>query len=274
MAPTSYGETFARITGPTGAPPLVLLHGAGATSLMWAPNVRALSAACRTVAVDQMGEFGRSTCAKPLPTMSDQLAWLNELFDALELGNVINLVGISYGGAMAAQYALHHPERLNKLVLLAPGATVLRTTTQFMVRMTFALLARRRGFLRLFRWIFADMARKDPNWIEETTEVLLRGMGSQQRHKVPFPPVLTDAEWAALKVPVLFLVGEHEKIYSAEKAVRRLKRVAPQVRAEIIAGAGHDLSFVQAETVNRTILEFLQQEPAASTVNSRSHASA
>ena len=56
---------------------------------------------------------------------------------------------------------------------------------------------------------------------------------------------------------VLFLVGEHEVIYSAVRAVRRLRRVAPQVTAEIIPGAGHDLTFAQPALVNRKILDFV-----------------
>ena len=54
------------------------------------------------------------------------------------------------------------------------------------------------------------------------------------------------------------LVGENEKLYSAAEAVERLNRVAPQVRTEIIPGAGHDLTFVQTELVNRRIVEFLE----------------
>ena len=77
------------------------------------------------------------------------------------------------------------------------------------------------------------------------------------------PPVLTDAEWGGMAVPILFLAGEHETIYSAKKAVGRLRRVAPRVRAEIIPGAGHDLTFVQAEAVDRRILEFLGQQTVA-----------
>jgi pimeloyl-ACP methyl ester carboxylesterase len=57
----------------------------------------------------------------------------------------------------------------------------------------------------------------------------------------------------------LFLAGENEVIYSAKKAVRRLMRVAPQVTAEIIPGAGHDFTIVQAEMVNRKVLDFLAQ---------------
>lgn len=263
MVPTSYGQTFARITGPTGAPPLVLLPGAVTTSLMWAPNIQALSETYRTVAVDQIGDIGRTTCTRPVRCFNDLFTWLNELFDGLRLGPGINLAGMSFGGGLAAQYALHFPERLGRAVLLAPGATVLRLRTGFMARLIFAGIASRWYLPRLVRWMFADMARQDPQWVDATLELLFTSMRSLQRRQIPVPPVLTDAEWGGLSVPTLFLVGEHEIIYSPHKAVRRLKRVAPQIRVEVIPGAGHDLTFAQAQTVNRKILEFLRQEPAA-----------
>jgi pimeloyl-ACP methyl ester carboxylesterase len=75
---------------------------------------------------------------------------------------------------------------------------------------------------------------------------------------------MTDTEWGSLRVPALFLAGENEVIYSAEKAVARLKRVAPEVTAEIIPGAGHDLTFAQAAMVNERILQFLREERAPS----------
>jgi pimeloyl-ACP methyl ester carboxylesterase len=257
--PTAFGPTFVRISGPTGAPPLVLLHGATASSLMWSPNIQALSTSFRTFAVDQVNEFGRSICTKPIRSFDDLLAWLNSLFDALDLRSEVNLVGMSFGGALATQYALHFPARLNKVVLLAPGATVLRCTTEFYARVILAAISSRRWLPSFIRWMFADMARQDPQWIDATIEQLFINMRSLQRRHVHFPPVLTDAEWARLSVPALFLVGEHEVIYSPGKAVRRLKRVAPQVTTEIIPDAGHDLTFAQAALVNRRIVEFLRR---------------
>jgi pimeloyl-ACP methyl ester carboxylesterase len=94
-------------------------------------------------------------------------------------------------------------------------------------------------------------------WHTITEEIFMHRQ-SLQRRKIPIPPVLTDAEWESLNVPTLFLVGEHEMIYSAQKAVQRLKRTAPHVRSEIILGAGHDLTFVQAAMVNQRILKVPQ----------------
>lgn len=263
MVPTSHGQTFVRISGPAGAPPLVLLPGGFATALMWAPNIQALSEAYRTIAVDQIGDVGRSTCTKPVRRLQDVLVWLGELFDALELGDRVNLAGVSFGGWLASQYALRFPERLNKIVLLAPGATVLRFSTGFFVRMFFGAIGGRRCARSLFRWLFADLVWKDPKRFDATLDWLLTIMRSLQVRGLPFPTVMTDAEWGDLRVPTLFLVGEHETIYAADIAVRRLKRAAPQVRVEIVPGAGHDLTMVQAEMVNRIILDFLTQEPAA-----------
>jgi pimeloyl-ACP methyl ester carboxylesterase len=271
MVPTSYGQTFVRISGPAGAPPLVLLPGAVSTSLMWTPNIRALSEAYRTFAVDQVGDVGRSTCTQPVRRLEDLLAWLDEFLDALGLRNRVNLMGCSYGGWLTAEYARHAPQRLSTVVLLAPGGAVHRLSSRFMIGLTLAALAPRWFLGPLLRWMFADMVRKDPAWVDRIVEELRISMRSVQR-RLPFSPVWTDAEWGAMGVPALFLVGEHETIYDARKAVRRLERVAPRVTAEIIPGAGHDLTIVQAEMVNQRILEFLNQKavvPEASMAGAR-----
>ena len=60
---------------------------------------------------------------------------------------------------------------------------------------------------------------------------------------------------------MLFVAGKHERIYSAERAKKRLVRVAPRIQFATVAGAGHDLTTVAADMVNRMILEFLAQQP-------------
>ncbi|MBN9657629.1 MAG: alpha/beta hydrolase [Acidobacteria bacterium] len=258
MVPTTHGSTFVRINGPAEAPPLLLLPGAGATSLMWTRDIQALSQGLRTYAVDQVGELGRSTCRQPFQSLDDLLLWLDELVTGLDLRYKLNLMGLSYGGALTAQYALRHPDRVRKAVLLAPGATVYRLNVEFAVRMVLVLVSSRRYLPKLADWMFADAARVDPNWMQETKAELFYNMNFMQPRKTPIPPVVKDAEWLGLKVPTLFLVGEHETIYPAEKAVRRMRRVAPMMTSEVIPGAGHDLHVAQADLVCRRIVEFLQ----------------
>jgi hypothetical protein len=57
-------------------------------------------------------------------------------------------------------------------------------------------IARQRGLRAFFRWVFADMARKDPGWIDATVEELSLNRRIVERHSAVMPPVLTDSEWA------------------------------------------------------------------------------
>ena len=84
-------------------------------------------------------------------------------------------------------------------------------------------------------------------------------------HSCIFPPYRSPAARDSYfaKRASLLLVGEHETVYDAGKAVRRLKHVARQVIAEIIPCAGHDLTLAQADLVDRRIFEFVKQNAAA-----------
>jgi pimeloyl-ACP methyl ester carboxylesterase len=261
MVETSYGQTFVRISGAAGAEPLVLLPGAGVNSLMWEPNIEALSARFRTHAVDDISGFGRSVCTRPIKSSGDFVSWLEELFTALGLGDRIHLMGLSYGGWLTSQYALRFPQRLTKTVWLAPAATVLPLRLQFYIRMVLSGL-HRRLVASMLNWVFEDSLRKD----ESSRRMVAEAIGDMQtamrcfapKRGGAFPTVLTDQDLRSLQVPTLFLVGEHEKIYSAQKAVRRLNTVAPRIKTAIIPQAGHDLTVVQPELVNRKLLEFLK----------------
>ncbi|MBI4894047.1 MAG: alpha/beta hydrolase [Acidobacteria bacterium] len=264
LIPTTFGATFARISGPPDAPTLLLLHGAGSTSLMWAPNVAALSRDFRTVAVDQVGEFGGSACTQPPDTLPALMTWLDDLIAALvPPGGRVVLIGMSYGGALAAHYALHAPQRLDKVVLLAPASTVLRPPAAFWLRLLVLAIVRKRGLAWFFRWIFPRLARTDPKSLDPIVEQLSLNLKHVQRHHPPIPPVFSDAQWRAFRPHTLFLSGEREVIYSAPAAVARLRRLAPQIATGILPDCGHDLTFAQAALVNERILRFLQAPAGA-----------
>lgn len=257
---SSFGQTFVRISGPEDGPPLVLLPGANATSLMWFPNIGPLSKIYRTYAVDNIYDFGRSVFTRRIKTPDDYVAWLDELFNALGLGNKINLIGLSYGGWLSSQYAIRYPERINKIVLLAPAATVLPLRPEFLQNAMLSLIPHRRYVKKTMFLVLEDLVNKDQAGRELAEELVDQMYLAQRCFKpkmLPSPMVLTDEKLQNLNMPVLYLVGENEKIYSPEEAIQRLSRVAPQIKVDLIPNTGHDLSVVQAEMVNRIVLDFL-----------------
>ncbi len=259
---TSFGQTFVRISGPVDGQTLVLMHGANTTSLLWIPNIKALSESYRTYAVDNIYDSGRSVFTQKFKTPKDFVDWLDELFTSLELGDDINLMGLSYGGWLTSQYALHFPHRLNKIVLLAPAATVAPFGAGFIKHGIIGILPHRHFVKIAITWAVEDLAHKNEagqKFVEDWVDHVFLALRCFKPKMLVSPTVLTDEELQNLKVPTLFLVGENEKIYSAQEALERLKRVAPHIKTEIIPDAGHDLTVVQAEMVNEIVLEFLKR---------------
>jgi pimeloyl-ACP methyl ester carboxylesterase len=112
-------------------------------------------------------------------------------------------------------------------------------------------------------WLLEDLAQKDEAgrlMLEEEVDASVVRLRSFKLNRLVKPTVLQDAELKSIQIPALFLVGENEKIYSAQKAIQRLNKVAPHIKTELIPNAGHDLTIVQAEMVNAKVLEFLNQQ--------------
>jgi pimeloyl-ACP methyl ester carboxylesterase len=259
MVTGRYGQTFVRISGPVDAPPLVLLHGISSNSLAWLPNVEALSAHYRVYAVDHIFDFGRSIYARPLRSADDHLAWLDELFNALSLAGPVRLVGLSYGGWLAARYGLHAPERVAGLALLAPVCTVLPLAPGWIARAILCALPHPWFARNFLRWLLPDLAALGGpagSSFDDTLKEALAAMRAFKSRRLVPADVFSDAELAAIKVPALFMVGVNEKIYSPQKACERLGDVAPHIRTRLLPGCGHDLSVVQATRVNRELVSF------------------
>ncbi|HEY2440324.1 MAG TPA: alpha/beta fold hydrolase [Solirubrobacteraceae bacterium] len=106
-------------------PPVVMLHGLGATKVSFLPTIAALAPSHRAVAIDLPG-FGDSV--KPIRAAYDARYFARSviaLLDALEIERA-HLVGNSMGGRVALELGLRSPERVRRLGLLAPSLAWLR----------------------------------------------------------------------------------------------------------------------------------------------------
>jgi pimeloyl-ACP methyl ester carboxylesterase len=251
--PTAFGETHVVASGPPGAPPLVLLHGFGVSGAMWAPNVGPLSQSHRVYAVDCLGQPGLSSQTRPLSTRAEYVAWLGELFDALHLERAA-VVGLSYGGWLAASLALEAPARVEQLALLAPAATLLPLRRRFFVMcLPMVVFPTRATTSFSFGWLAQGY-----RWDRVAGEPMILGM---VHWKWPaanaYPAAFSDDELRALDVPALVLVGEREVIYAPRPALERARRLMPRVQAELVPDACHLLSAERAGWVNLRLQRFL-----------------
>jgi pimeloyl-ACP methyl ester carboxylesterase len=258
---TSFGKTFMRISGPHDAAPLILLPGGGSNSIIWRANIKALSEEYRTYALDNIYDYGRSVYTQKITDGKGLANWLYELSDSLKLGNNISLIGYSYGGWVISQYATHHPERIEKLVLIAPAFTVLPLSDEFIFQMIKSLIPVRYFKKKVMYWVWNDLSKKG-EWgrriVEDRIDYYEIAIKSFKFKQPVNPTVLSDEELIAMKIPLLFMVGENEKAYNAHHAIARLNNINPDISTVLIEGTGHDLMFTNTDTVNQLILDFLR----------------
>jgi pimeloyl-ACP methyl ester carboxylesterase len=102
------------------APPIVLIHGAGCNleDMRLALGER-LAARHRVILIDRSGLGWSERRVRRASSPAYQAAILRDVLDRLGVKRAI-VVGHSWGGALAAAFALDHPQRLAGLVLLAP----------------------------------------------------------------------------------------------------------------------------------------------------------
>ncbi|HSR31999.1 MAG TPA: alpha/beta hydrolase [Anaerolineae bacterium] len=259
--PTRFGMTHVVTSGPKDAPPLVLLHGYMANLTMWSPNVADFSRDYRVYAIDTMGQAGRSI---PDPDESirdaaDLIAWLSETLNGLNLDRIF-LVGMSFGGWLALNFAMTAPERVRKLVLLSPAASFQPLVRQFgLCVMPMIFFPTRLTVNSLMGW----MGIKDTAGDAVTQCVLeLAYLGAKHFRFVPetarvMPSVFSDNELRALHVPVLLLIGQNEVIYDAAKALDRARRLLPNCEGELVPQSSHEMCSSQCRIVDVRALDFL-----------------
>ena len=262
MVPTSFGETHVIASGPEGAPPVVLLHALLATATSWYHNVDALSQEYRVYAVDVIGEGNKSCPTKPIQSLDDFLLWFIEVIDQLEI-DTLSLVGNSYGGFTAAYYAMKLPDRVRKLVLIGPAATIYKMMPfyvhMFIPKALYGFFPRLPGQERAMRssvdWMHAGLP-SDPLWEPLFYRSLVYGSLINQ----VFPRVYSNEEFTQIKAPVLLILGENERIYNKlQPAIQAAKASIPGLQVEVIPKAHHIAALAQPELVNLRILRFLAE---------------
>lgn len=235
---TRFGRTHVLVAGPEGAPAVVALHGAMASSAHLLVELEHLVAKYRVYAVDVIGQSVMSEDTRLSVKNDDYGVWLGEVLDGLGLERV-NLLGISWGGFAAQRFAAVAPQRLSKLALLVPAGMVSGAGWDGLVKMglpmTLFLLAPNEQRLR--RFVSQLLTTVDD---EEWVRSLGDAFPAYEVRKMVVPKRSKVGEFAALTAPVLVLGAEHDVSFPGAKLVARAKELFPTLAdAEVLLGSKH-----------------------------------
>jgi len=252
---TTFGPTHVVVSGPPDAPPLVLLHGMCMGAPMWYPNVAAWGQARRIYAPDTIGDFGRTFYTRPPLEPADNVTWLVDVLDGLGVQET-DLLGLSYGGFVAATVAMLAPQRVRRLVLLDPAAVFAPLRLMFTLRALPSLVWQARPILLAhFHWFLTrEAGRRTP---PQMSEMWVQGW-NHFRMQAVFPRNYSDAELRRITAPTLLMLGANEVIYPSRDAVMgRALRVLPNVEVAWVRDSVHVPTFEQPAWVNPRVLRFL-----------------
>jgi pimeloyl-ACP methyl ester carboxylesterase len=258
---TRYGRTHVISCGAKDASSLVLLHGGYASSTMWFPNVADLSSQFRVLALDTMGEPGKSIPSQRNATRQDCATWLEGVIAELGISRT-RVVGLSRGGWLALNLALYAPRCLERIALLSPAASFISLNTFFRAVAASVMRVRAMPVLKasLYSWVTPGF-EINPVYTQQFILGLLHWnwkMNSKGYSGV-MPLAFSAEELGRIHIPILMLIGDHDRL-NQPKVIEQAKGMIPHIEAEIIPNAGHMLSMEQPELVDERILRFFAKD--------------
>lgn len=230
---TRHGHTHVIACGPKNAPPLVMLHGAGTNSAIWGPDVAVYSRDFRIYAIDLLGEAGKSSPNRPSWEGPAYAEWLEDVFDALRIERAA-LLGISQGGWTALKFAVSHPERVAKLVLMCPGG-ITPDRLSFLFKAIGLSMLGPWGVRRMVRTLYGSLPA--PEGVEDIFTTM---MGSFKA-RTGILPIFTDDALRRLTMPSLLIGGTEDALRDNMAIAARLRALLPCLDVSLIPKAGHAL---------------------------------
>ena len=240
-------------------PVVILLHGLGGSTANWAPTIAPLALKYRVLVPDQIG-FGKSD----KPMLNYRVSTLVDFLDGFykQVGvQKASLVGNSLGGFTAAAFALAHPEKVEKLVLVdAAGFSItgdldpkilngLNPSTRQQVKdllsVVFYNTQQFASDMAIDGFLTSRVTAGDQYTIQRFIESVARGDD------------VLDGKLGAIKHPTLIIWGREDGLTPLSGGQRFNKEITGS-RLFIIDKCGHVPQLEKASEFNTGLMKFLE----------------
>jgi poly(3-hydroxyalkanoate) depolymerase len=251
--------------GTPGWPPLLLCNGIGASLELFQPFVDVLDPRRPVIRFDMPGVGG-----SPAPVVPYHLITLPSLLAGLldQLGyEQADVLGISWGGGLAQQFALSRPDRVRRLVLVAtaPGALMVPAHPRVLLRMLTPRRHRNPGYAASIAGeLYGGSARTDPALARDLLHATTTRLGPPRGYYYQLISMLgwTSLPWLPkLRPPTLILAGDDDPIIPVVNA-RIMRWLIPRSRLHVYHG-GHLELAADPERLAAAVEAFLDADPTA-----------
>ncbi|HZZ50730.1 MAG TPA: alpha/beta hydrolase [Pseudonocardia sp.] len=193
-----------------------------------------------------------------LDDMHDLVVYYDELFENLGVGEPFDLVGHSFGGMVAAEYAAAYPGKVRRLVLIdSMGLWTDEVPVEDFITVAPETLVRR---------LWSDLAKPEvveritpPDDVAEAQAAVISQfvtLASVAHFTAPIPERGLWKRLRRVRAQTLLVWGAQDGLVPARYA-EEFRRHLPAAQVEIVEGAGHYPYVEQRESVSRRVLDFL-----------------
>jgi pimeloyl-ACP methyl ester carboxylesterase len=231
-------------------PAVICIHGSGADSVVWSYQLSRLGRYFKIIIPD-LPAHGKSEGA-PLDTAEEYARWLDEFSKSLSLDSFF-LMGHSFGGAIAQEFAHHYAEKLKGLILIGTGPN-------FRFSKIYRELHEQGIDLSQKEDIKSFLLSKDvPDSFIKGYEALKEMSSSVLHNDLIAAGKFDSTPWlSSVKVPSLVLWGEHDSI-TPKKLPVKLSNLLPASEFKIINNSGHVVMIDARDEFNSIAKDFIQQ---------------
>jgi poly(3-hydroxyalkanoate) depolymerase len=249
--------------GHQGKTPLLLFNGVGANLDLLEPFVARLDPAIPAVTFDVPGVGG-----SPMPRWPYRFSGVarlgDQLMDKLGYDHAIDVLGISWGGAVAQQFARDHPDRCRRLVLAAtsPGAIMIPGKIAAIAKLVSPRRYSDPGHLRKVGGdLYGGVYRKDPELLHSHTKHIKPPRGLGYAFQLLAGTGWTSLPWLyRLRQPTLILHGTDDPIVPLTNA-KILASLIPRSTLRVVDD-GHLFLVGRAAEVAPIVSTFLSRAQA------------
>lgn len=258
-------------------PPLLLLHGLGCNHKTWLPVLAELAEHHTVIAPDLLGH-GQSAKPRADYSLGGYANGMRDLLTVLGIDRV-TVVGHSFGGGVAMQFAYQFPERAERIVLVAPGGLG-RDVTPMLRALTLPGAGAALGVaaawpLRTAANIVLGTAARAglPHTVDVRPLLKVLGSMTDPAGRDAFLHVLRaavdwkgqvvtmiDRSYLAENTPICVIWGDRDTVIPVAHAEAAATAI-PGARVEVLSGAGHFPHVDRPEEFAGIVREFVAQTP-------------
>lgn len=252
---TSFGTV--RVLGWSGSQddvPVLLLPGHSSGAPMWAENLPDWIGKRTVYALDPLGDAGFSLQDTPMASPQEQSRVISEVINGLGLGKV-HVVGHSFGGAVAAQFAVDHPDQVASLALLEP-VFVLKGVSASVYAWSAVLTLptpqawKDHALAAIGGTSVEDVRKRTP------MSAMIDAASTGYSTALPTPKTLTDEQWQSLHMPIRLDIGGESNLAGGQEAADRLKSLQPSAAITVWPGGTHSLPMDRHANLDPDLLRF------------------